>query len=358
MARDPFEYLGDCTGPDVDLDIVPSGFPICSFPSFRDPTFCPNLLDPTKPEIAPPPMCPCIPTMYLTPDSTIAVTGTLEPFMTFLVRPGTDDCCEPTFEATMEIFIPCVGFDLEVIASINTGIVSADVSIGTADCEVGINIGISLPTFGSGLTGPTGPTGPVGSGGTGGSCCNCDIIFTQLGGITCVGPDASCVGGEIRLESITGTDGNGCIKEILIILDVDIRIPLPSGFECCETSPTCEPTLIPTYQPTYEPTNGTYEPTSVPTNIPTCFPTGTLPADCKDGIIIRIGLEDYIAIDDHTYMVGDMLEVIYCDGVPTDELPQTITILEITQTWIRTSPAIGGAYIGAAIGVCTPSVSP
>jgi len=51
--RLPFEYVDGCTGPYVDLDIVPAGLPICTGPTFEDPDVYVTKID--FPDVMPPP---------------------------------------------------------------------------------------------------------------------------------------------------------------------------------------------------------------------------------------------------------------------------------------------------------------
>ena len=141
--RLPFEYADWCSGPVVDLDLLPTGFPICTIPTFTSPTFRtkdnPAL---TIPDVLPPPFCPCVPTMspgldvvfnirnaYATyplnsggDPTSVGVTVLVPPRFHLEVDPVTADCCDPEFEVDYNIDLPCIPFTLSARNNVRTGL--------------------------------------------------------------------------------------------------------------------------------------------------------------------------------------------------------------------------------------------
>lgn len=174
--RQPFEYPDWCDGPTVDLDIIPTGFPLCSSPTFNDPTIFINNPFISVPEIAPPPMCVCIPTIPGTGgagvagcecDSTFCVSGTYiggiyyQPGShcidngggfagTFGIEiiPVTEDCCDPEYEMQFDVDVPCIPFniatELNFIGQTEaTGSLIAWKHCG--DCEYLLQLNLDIP---------------------------------------------------------------------------------------------------------------------------------------------------------------------------------------------------------------------
>ena len=120
MARQPFEYVEGCTGPVVDLDIVPPGFPICDTPHFEYPNYIPRPIQFPLPSVFPPPFCPCVPPILPSTTSTFEMTREVEePQMDLEVVNTTDDCCEPEFQINYNIELPCIPFDIRTVLALN-----------------------------------------------------------------------------------------------------------------------------------------------------------------------------------------------------------------------------------------------
>lgn len=104
--RPPFILTtGPCTvfefDPPVDLSL-PTGFPVCTVPSFTHPDLVIRTPEIIVPDLAPPDICRCI--TYNT-TSTIEVTSA-PPAVTLSITRVNDDCCQQVFNVALDITIP------------------------------------------------------------------------------------------------------------------------------------------------------------------------------------------------------------------------------------------------------------
>jgi len=108
--RNPFEYGEGCTGPSVDLNFG-TGFPYCTLPTYVKPTFIyQKYIEP--PDIDPAPFCPCIPTIHQTGKFSVGRTQAQK--FSVVIRPATNDCCEPSYKFDFDIDIPCLPLSITV----------------------------------------------------------------------------------------------------------------------------------------------------------------------------------------------------------------------------------------------------
>jgi len=116
MARQPFEYGDGCDGPEVNIDIIPDGFPVCTPVVFEKPKFLNSCIDLELIDLVVPPACPCFPERMGLTDGSGATIGCLAadaaPTISFdaaIVNVNPDDCCEPEFklDIQLDINIPC-----------------------------------------------------------------------------------------------------------------------------------------------------------------------------------------------------------------------------------------------------------
>jgi len=149
-VREPFEYAAWCAGPSVDIS-PPADFPICTVISYVRPTLALHHIDMTLPDLAPPPLCPCIWT-YNTEmeDSNFSIEmaaisiGEISGF--FEVRPKVglaQDCCAPEFNVSIDMKLPCMAFEPSLHLSINTGLFSG--SFCKDECDLQLNLKLSIP---------------------------------------------------------------------------------------------------------------------------------------------------------------------------------------------------------------------
>lgn len=120
--RSPFVYPDWCTGPSVDLDILPPGFPVCDQVSFVTATYVlRGRKDP--PDLDPPPFCPCA-TWTTTGTSKYGVTAPDAKFDVNITR-MTSDCCAPEFKFSFDVEVPCMPFELHASSKFTSGPVNA-----------------------------------------------------------------------------------------------------------------------------------------------------------------------------------------------------------------------------------------
>lgn len=145
--RKAFSYGPDCSGPAVSIGDIPF-LPICSMPTYISPTLALHHVDMTLPDLAPPPLCPCIWTfkaeafsIRFTQIQRISAVGSLY----VVPAPPTIDrnCCEPSFEISAWLRLPCMPFSVIASPSINIGTFSFHVS--QVSCKVKLHPDISLP---------------------------------------------------------------------------------------------------------------------------------------------------------------------------------------------------------------------
>lgn len=115
-TRDPFEYVSWCAGPSVDVSPL-TDFPLCTQVSYTEPTMALFQVDMTIPDIAPPPLCPCIWTHDTKPPGTtdIAFKPEVEPTASIQVWPSggeNQNCCEPTYNIDFKLELPCIAFSV------------------------------------------------------------------------------------------------------------------------------------------------------------------------------------------------------------------------------------------------------
>lgn len=126
--RNPFEYGTGCTGPEVDLHFG-TGFPFCTGYTYDSPTFIyQQYIEP--PDIDPPPFCPCIPTIHQT--GTFRV-GTGQKKFSVVIRPNTNDCCEPEYKFDFNIDIPCLPFQMTVANTKNNALLRPQLRVHKQD---------------------------------------------------------------------------------------------------------------------------------------------------------------------------------------------------------------------------------
>ena len=152
-TRGPFQYGSGCSGPVVSTGNI-SFLPICTFPVYPMPTVNMFHIDMSIPDLAPPPLCPCIGSFgtrvlnvsFLPIDT---VTGAVK------VNPaGGGNCCEPSFNMSLNLQMPCMPFTTSHYAHINVGKVSVNFAKCSGQCKLDLDINISLPPIFSGACMP------------------------------------------------------------------------------------------------------------------------------------------------------------------------------------------------------------
>jgi hypothetical protein len=149
-SRDPFEYVSWCDGPSVDISPLVD-FPICDTVNYNNPTLDIHRVAMTIPDLAPPPMCPCIwsfdtespghAVVSLTAISRAAAGGRI------VVVPQLGDsqnCCEPSFQIEFDLNLPCVPFDFTATGTA-TGIGTFDIAMVISGCVVKFSYVMSIP---------------------------------------------------------------------------------------------------------------------------------------------------------------------------------------------------------------------
>ena len=147
-ARKAFSYGLGCSGPVVSIDDIPF-LPICSMPTYVQPTLALHHVDMTLPNLATPPLCPCIWTFKALPFSfsfaQIKPISAIGSIWVVPMPPGLDrNCCEPTFNMSAFLKLPCMPFSVTAVHSIKLGKLS--VHFGkAATCKLSLDIKISQP---------------------------------------------------------------------------------------------------------------------------------------------------------------------------------------------------------------------
>ncbi|MFC1453606.1 hypothetical protein ACFLQL_00310 [Verrucomicrobiota bacterium] len=106
--RNPFDMPSGCDPISFDIDILPSGFPLCSIPSFTEPKVCNNEFPiPAIPVI--PPFCACLGEISSSPDSVATLSGiNLSMHIGIVDGTAVQDCCDPCYELSYNFNIPCL----------------------------------------------------------------------------------------------------------------------------------------------------------------------------------------------------------------------------------------------------------
>jgi hypothetical protein len=150
-ARDPFEYVSWCDGPSVDISPLVD-LPLCTDILYEDPTFDLHHVDMTLPDISPPQMCPCIWTFDTkAPGGTdIKFTG-IDPasataeIKVIPYKGEGQDCCDPTFNISFDLKLPCLAFSVTTDVTINIGRISFAATADVSNCRLRMSADISLP---------------------------------------------------------------------------------------------------------------------------------------------------------------------------------------------------------------------
>ena len=146
-GRLPFHYGPGCSGPVVSIGDIPF-LPICSFPAYVQPTLALHHVNMTLPDLAPPPLCPCIFTVKARPFS-INYPG-------YIGNPGASgslvfkpsmpmNCCEPTFKMSGRLNLPCMPFAVSAFCRINIGSMHCTL-VKLSHCHLKFSTYISLPS--------------------------------------------------------------------------------------------------------------------------------------------------------------------------------------------------------------------
>jgi hypothetical protein len=150
-TRDPFEYVGWCVGPSVNIDPVVD-FPLCTDIGYVNPTLDIFRIDMTIPDLAPPPMCPCIWSFDSDSpgQSSVNVTGISKDSASgrIVVRPRNadeQDCCNPSFDIDFKIDMPCIPFGLSFSGTATGGVFSLGGSIDLENCNLVLRYKASFP---------------------------------------------------------------------------------------------------------------------------------------------------------------------------------------------------------------------
>ena len=167
--RKPFEYVGDCDGPSVNTDIVPSGFTSCEDVVYTHPTLALQDYQMTVPDVAPPPLCNGL--------GSVTASGTMEGISGSLAISSSGSACSPDLTVSYSFKVPCIGFTTSVNASISTGSIIVGLTPNNETCQLDLDVAISLPA-GFGETGPAGPAGPEGPEGPAGPSTG--VLFTAV----------------------------------------------------------------------------------------------------------------------------------------------------------------------------------
>lgn len=119
MSRGPFEYIEGCDGPEVDINVIPSGFPICEDVVFNDPKRLLTCTDIELIDFTIPPACACFPeSMGLHENSRAVIkclAATATPSISILgcklVNVAPADCCTPDLrlDLQLDVGVPCPG---------------------------------------------------------------------------------------------------------------------------------------------------------------------------------------------------------------------------------------------------------
>lgn len=146
--RLPFQYGSGCSGPLVSIGDIPF-LPICSFPLYTQPTLALHHVAMTLPDLAPPPLCPCIFTIRAIPFSVTysGFIGDAGGKASLVFKPAAlpQNCCEPTFKMSGKLKLPCMPFSTLGDAAINIGKIVFSFK-KLSHCKLKTSMYISLPT--------------------------------------------------------------------------------------------------------------------------------------------------------------------------------------------------------------------
>jgi hypothetical protein len=136
------------------VDISPLiDFPICDTVNYNVPTLDLHRVQMTIPDLAPPPMCPCIWSSDTEAPgyASIAVTAISrqEASGRIAVVPRYGDelnCCDPTYDVEFDLQLPCIPFDFTVTGT-STGVGTFDLALipVVSECVVRFSYAISIP---------------------------------------------------------------------------------------------------------------------------------------------------------------------------------------------------------------------
>ena len=145
-GRLPFHYGSGCSGPAVSIGDIPF-LPICSFPAYVQPTLALLHVDMTLPDLAPPPLCPCIFTVKAKPFSIHypGYIGNPGASGSLIFKPSMPmNCCEPTFKMSGKLNLPCMPFAVSAFCRINVGSMHCTL-VKLSHCHLKFSTYISLP---------------------------------------------------------------------------------------------------------------------------------------------------------------------------------------------------------------------
>lgn len=149
--RDPFEYVSWCDGPSVDISPLVD-FPLCTNISYQQPTFALHRVPMTIPDLAPPPLCPCIwsfdtqsPGHANVMFTDIARTGAVASALVYPEKGEDQNCCDPSFQMELDLELPCIPFDYTNTATVGGGGIF-DFAIVQSGCELKFSFHVSFPT--------------------------------------------------------------------------------------------------------------------------------------------------------------------------------------------------------------------
>jgi hypothetical protein len=148
--RDPFEYVSWCEGPSVDISPLVD-FPLCTEIQYEQPTFALHHVDMTIPDLAPPPLCPCIWTFDTNSPGriNINVTGIDPSAATGAITVWPDkgeeqDCCDPTFNINFSIDLPCIAFDVSITGTATGAAFALGASVDHENCALKLSYMLSM----------------------------------------------------------------------------------------------------------------------------------------------------------------------------------------------------------------------